>query len=219
MALSDNAFIGVDYFNLMSGDELVIESSSGQSNDELRLINLINSITKFFECFCNRTLKTRDFSYISTDLSYNPQYSIFDPPPKETFWFPTYPVNTLTTFIIGEDVILPSINYEDNDGYFLYNHIGKLIYSYGFDYGCLQNIKVKWNGGYKTTHEEYAELQYLTYLFTKSLFDNDPNQDGIISETLGNYKYTKTNPKDLSQYLGVPSFIFHTLNNYKRYSI
>lgn len=220
MAISSNAFIDIDYFNQMAGDEdLIVISSSEQSIDELRLETLINITTKFFEEFCNRLLKARDFSYDPASDNYNPEYSIFDPPLKTIFWFPTYPVNSITEFTISDTAIIASTGYADDSGYFLYSKTGKLVYSYGFDYGYIQNIKVKWNGGYDTTHEEYKELQYLTYLFVKYLWDNDPNDDGLISETLGNYKYTKASAKDLAKYFGVPPFIFYTLTNYKRIAI
>lgn len=220
MAISEHAFIDIDYFNLMANDEdLVVISSSGQSDDESRLENLINVTTKFFEEFCNRPLKARDFSYDPLSVNYSPEYAIFDPPPKTIFWFPTYPVNSITEFIISATTIIAATDYTDDTGYFLYSKNGKLVYSYGFDYGYIQNVKVKWNGGYNSNHQEYSDLQYLTYLFVKFLWDNDPNDDGLISETLGNYKYTKASAKDLAKYFGMPPFIFHSLSNYKRIAI
>lgn len=220
MSINSNSFIDIDYYNSMVGEsDLIIVSSSGQSYDEIRLTNLINMVATFMELFCDRLLKARDFSYISTEDSYDPKYSIFDPPPKSIFWFPTYPVNTITTFIISDTTILPASSYDDDTGYFLYNSTGKLVYYYGFDYGYNQNIKVKWNGGYTTDHKEYEELQYLQYLLVNNFWNNDPNDDGLLSETLGNYKYTKADPKTLAKFFGVPPFIFYSLSNYRRTAI
>lgn len=209
--LLSSAFIDVDYFRIITDDDI----DSG-SNDEKRLIYLINSVTKIFENICGRKLKSRNFSYDSTSDDYDPLYAIFDPPPEKIFWFPTYPVNSLTTLIISDETITASTGYDDDDGYFLYSKTGKLYYSYGFDYGYNQNIKTIWNGGYSSTDDEYAELQYLTYQVVKKLWDGDPTSDDLLSEKLGSYQYTKANPNDLAKFFGLPSFVFYNLFNFKK---
>lgn len=216
--LSEHAFIDIDYFNQMADDNLVVESSSGQSTDELRLVALINSVTVFMEKFCNRPLKARDFSYISTDSSYNPQYAIFDPPSGENFWFPTYPVNSITTFLVSGTAIVPTAEYDlSDDGYVLYASMGKLYYPYGFDLGYRQNVKIKWNGGIQEGTDEYEQLKYIQYLFVRQLFDSDPINDDIVSETLVNYSYKKASSKELAEYFGIPLFVFNRLEQYRRF--
>lgn len=219
LTISDSSFIDVDYFNMMAGEVLVPVSSSSQSVDEMRLITLINSMAYFMENFCGRLLKARDFSYDPNDTAYNPQYSIFDPPDKDTFWFPVIPVNELTEFIITDETIVPATDNLGEDGYILYPTKGALYYALGFDAGYKQNIKAIWNGGIDETlqPDDYAQLQYIQYLLSKQMFDSDPINDNIIKETLANYDYTKANPKDLAEYMGVPIFVFNLLGTYKRY--
>jgi hypothetical protein len=212
--LLDSAFIDVSYFEENSG--LTITPGS---DDETRLIYLINTAVDVLEGICGRKLKARDFSYDPLDSDYDQEYSIFDGPSGINFWFPTYPINSLTTLIISEDTIIPATGYDDNDGYFLYNKSGKLVYYYGFDYGYNQNVKINWNGGYNSNHDEYAELQYLTYQLVKKLWDGNPGDDELISETLDNYKYTKASPKDLAKFFGLPPFVFYNLFKYKRITV
>lgn len=210
-SLLSSAFIDSAYFRYMTEEEI-----DEGSEDEIRLIYLINAITVMFEKVCGRKLKARDFSYDPLSVNYDFQYSIFDPPPRTIFWFPTYPVNSLTTFIVSDDTITEATDYEDTDGYFLYPENGKLVYSYGFDYGYNQNVKAVWNGGYSSTNSAYNELQYLTYQVVKKLWDSEPGDDEKISETLDNYKYTKASPEQLSKFFGMPPFVFYNLFNYKR---
>jgi hypothetical protein len=219
LTVSANSFIDVDYFNLMAGEVLVPVSSSGQSEDEMRLITLINMTVGFMENFCNRLLKARDFSYDSNDEAYNSAFAIFDAPEKDTFWFPTVPVNELTEFIVSDETITAATDNLGEDGYILYPTKGLLYYSYGFNSGYKQNIKIKWNGGIDdiTSIDDYNQLQYIQYLLTKQMWDGDPINDGIISETLANYTYEKSNPKDLAEFMGVPIFVFNLLGTYKRY--
>lgn len=220
LTVSANSFIDVDDFNMMAGETLVPVSSSTQSADEMRLITLINSVVGFMEKFCNRLLKARTFSYLPADiLTYDPQHSIFDPPKGDTFWFPTAPVNSITTFMISDEVIIPTTNYDADDGYVLYAVKGSLFYYDGFDYGSRQNVKVKWNGGIAVDTDDYTQLQYIQYLFVKNLYDNDPSNDDIIAETFSNYSYKKSTSKDLATYLGIPSFVFNRLALFRRHVI
>lgn len=220
ITVSSNSFIDVDDFNMMAGETLVPVSSSTQSADEMRLITLINSVIGFMERFCNRLLKARTFSYLPADvLTYDPSNSIFDPPKGDTFWFPTYPVNSITTFLISDIAVTPATTYDADDGYVLYSAKGNLFYYDGFDYGSRQNVKVKWNGGIVSGTDDYTQLQYLQYLFVKNLWDSDPSNDDIISETFSNYSYKKSTSKDLATYLGIPSFVFNRLALFRRYAI
>jgi hypothetical protein len=219
LTVSENSFIDVDDFNLMAGSTIVPVSSSTQSADELRLITLINTVILFMEKFCDTLLKARDFSYVVGETAYNPEYSIFDPPEGTSFWFPVIPVNSITTFLISDEVITPATTYEADDGYVLYSQKGNLFYYGGFDYGYRKNIKIKWNGGIVENTNDYTELQYLQYLFVKYLWDDDPVNDNIISETFSNYAYKKSNVKDLAEYLGIPMFVFNRLYNFKRHNI
>lgn len=213
MSLSSHAFIDRTYFNSMSG-----ESISAGSADETKLFNLINFSVKVFDSFCKRKLKARDFSYVSSSVNYDPEYSIFNPPIGDTFWFPTYPVNSLTTFIISSDTITEATDYDDIDGYYLYKHLGKLVYEYGFDPGYNKNIKAVWNGGYNSTNhpDDYASLQYLQYCFVKELWSSVPGDDRIISESIGNYRYTLASPDALAKFFGISPVIFHNLSRFKR---
>jgi hypothetical protein len=215
--ISSKSFIDIDYFNIMASEELV-SVTYGQSFDEIRLIHMINSVIGFMEKFCNRTLKARDFSYLPADTSsYDSKNSIFDAPNGNTLWFPTCPINSITTFMISDEVITPATDYQGSDGYILYSTKGCLVYDYGFDYPYRQNIKVKWNGGYVEGTDEYNELKYLQYLFTKQLFDSDPINDGITSETFSNYSYKTGSIKDVAEYFGIPMFIFNRLASYRRH--
>lgn len=215
LTVSEHSFIDIDDFNLMAGETLVPVSSSTQSADEMKLIMLINSVIGFMEKFCNTLLKARDFSYLPADASYDPHYSIFDPPKGDTFWFPVVPVNSITTFLISDIAITPATTYDATDGYVLYSQKGSLFYADGFEYGYRKNVKVKWNGGIVEGTEDYTQLQYIQYLFVKYLWNEEPVNDNIISETFSNYAYKKTNIKDLSEYLGIPMFVFNRLELYR----
>lgn len=207
---SVNSFINSDYFEQFSGLTLTPE-------EIINLDILIDSVLYVFESFCSRKLKARDFSYlVSPD-----DYSVFDGIKGNTFRFPTYPVNSITTFVIDSSTIVPATSYDDVNGYFLYKEKGQLIYSYGFSFGYNQNVKVVWNGGYEITHEAYSLLQNLTYLLVKKLWDDnsgDINPE-ILSETIGNYKYVKMSPQEMSKLFGLPVYIFQNLGRFKRMAI
>ena len=215
--VSANSFIDVNYFNLMANVELV-SITYGQAFNEIRLIYLINSAISFMEKFCNRLLKARDFSYLPADISsYDSKNSIFDGPNGNIFRFPVIPVNGITTFMISDEIITPATNYNADDGYVLYSSKGELYYYDGFDYGSKQNVKVKWNGGIVEGTDDYGQLQYIQYLLARQLFDSDPINDIIVSETFSNYSYKKASIKDLADYLGLPVFVFNRLELYRRH--
>jgi hypothetical protein len=213
VTLSPYAFIDEDYFFYMNNET---EAYDDVEIDKIR--NIINYITNLFEYFCGRKLKARDFySYDEEDME--EEYAIFDPPRGEIFWFPTYPINSITSFTISGVNISEATDYDDTIGYFLYKKTGKLVYSYGFDYGYLKNIKVDWNGGYNDTHSEYAELQYLTYNMCSELWSINPGEGNLISETIGNYKWLKMSPKDLDNFKGLYPNIFFALSKYRKFYI
>lgn len=213
MALSSYALIDLSYFNTQSGLGIVTGTS-----DETKLFAIINAVTDIFEKICGRHLDERTYSYLSASENYNPEYAIFDAPPKTTFWFPTYPVSTLTTFIISDTTVTEATDYDDSDGYTLYKHTGKLVYEYGFDYNYMKNIKTVWTGGYNSGHQEYADLQYLTYLVVKKIWDSPPNEDEILSETIGNYRFSRSSVKELSGKFGLPTFVFEQIFKFKRFA-
>jgi len=209
--LSEYAFIDEEYFLYTSG-----ETEDSNNSDKINI--LINYVTNLFEYFCGRKLKARDFySYDEEDME--EEYAIFDPPKGNTFWFPTYPINSITSFTISGINISEATNYDNTTGYFLYKKTGKLVYSYGFDYGYNKNIKVDWNGGYNNTHSEYSELQYLTYLMCSELWNVNPGESNLISETIGNYKWMKMSPKDLDNFKGLYPNIFFALSKYRKFFI
>ncbi|MDY0313749.1 MAG: hypothetical protein RBR32_01600 [Bacteroidales bacterium] len=208
-----NSFIDIAFF------EMLYQSEVSNEDERFRLVNIINFVTVMMEEICGRNLKARDYTYDSESNDYDQQYSIFDPPNGTVFWFPTYPVNSITTLIISDDTISAASDYDDNEGYFIYKESGKLVYEYGFDPGYYQNVKVAWNGGYNSSHRKYQELQNLQYLITKKIYDSDVESDSeMISEQLDNYKYIKADPNKLSKFLSISPFVFHNLMRFKRHS-
>jgi hypothetical protein len=211
MASSVNAFISSDYFQQMSDLSLTVDEIS---NLEI----IIDSVMDIFEQFCSRKLKARDFSSDDTSSDYDFEYTIFDPPNKNTLWLPTYPVNSITSITVNDELIIPSTDYSDSTGYFLYPHKGQIYYSNGFSFGYKQNIKIDWNGGYNDNHKSYKTLQQLNYLVVKKLWDDnagDVNPE-LLSESIGNYRYTKMSPKDMSSLFGLPLFVFVNLGRFKK---
>lgn len=215
--LLSSCFIDIDYYNSLLIDYPEDQIDVSIETDKVERFNLIsNYVTTFFEKYTNRLLKSRDYSYLSTDTdSYNPDVTIFDGILGNFFYFPNYPVNSITTFIVSDNIILEASDYSDTSGYFLYKPAGKLKYYGGFDYGYLQNIKIKYNAGYSDTSMEYSTLQYLTFQAVKQLIDMNPSDNLILSETLGSYKYTnKTTSTNKS--LIISSDIILLLDTFKR---
>jgi len=127
MALNDSALINKTYFKQMwDGEEI----------DEDILENLINAVSVAFELFCNRRLKERSYTYDEDDLTdeegeeiegiyYVPEYTIFDGIKGSIFYFPTYPVSLITSFLISGITIteVASTEYTLSDGYKLYKKV------------------------------------------------------------------------------------------------
>lgn len=211
MALNSSSFIDLEYFNTMSGLTIVVGST-----EETIFNNFANSVINLFEYFCSRKLKERDYS--STDEE-DAEFTIFDGINGNTFWFPTYPISEVTLFSISDITILPATSFDDSSGYFLNKKMGKLVYFGGFDPNYLQNIKSDYTGGYNSDSLEYAELQSLSYKMIFDLYNSSSDSSDLVSERIGDYSYTKANPKDMTKYQGLFPNIFFALSKYKRFII
>lgn len=215
MSLNANALLDKTYFEQMW---------QGEDIDQDRLENMINAISSAFEKFCNRTLKERAFTFVEgeedTDsgIYYSLEYTIFDAPPKTTFWFPTYPVAEVSFFEISGVEISLATDYEASNGYMLYNRTGKLVYAYGYDYPYLQNVRVKWKGGYPDSSAEMSQLKYLAFLAIKDVI-NAPQNMTYESEKIGQYSY-KTIPTYFMKSLqGLSPKVFSDISKYRREAI
>jgi hypothetical protein len=220
MGLNNNALIDTTYFYQMYVDEDWLEDEK----EKTRIEEMINAVSSEFEKFCNRKLKARDYTYDPEDTSdysiENLHYAIFDAPQGSTFWFPTYPVNSITEFIISGTAITvaASNDYDASDGYMLYPRRGKIIYGQGFDYSYLQNVQIKWNGGYDDDHESMSDLKYLCFSAIKQ-FINAPDNEMLQSERIGNYTYKLMSPEFQRELRGLAPTIFENLMSFKRVAI
>jgi len=209
VALSAYSFIDDKYYKIMEDVEDI--------DDKNKVHHIMNFSISFMEDFCNRKLKARDFSYVigsedDENTDYDEKYSIFDSKKGTIFYFPTYPVNSISALYISGVEIVAATYYLDTEGYFLYKESGKLVYYDGFDYDYNQNIKIKWNGGYSSTDLHYSELQYIQYNIAKKFIEEDIIDTGLLSESLGNYRYSKATPEEMSETMGLPVFIFKKFN-------
>ena len=214
--LNENALIDIDYYYAMIGDQ-----AEGDLEERNAIEALINAVSSEFEKFCNRKLKARNYTYDSGDTDdYDINllhYALFDAPEGYTFWFPTYPVNSVSEFKVSGTAIsvAASDDYDASDGYLLYPRRGKLVYGQGFDYNYLQNIQIKWNGGYSDDHEAMADLQYQCFSAVKQ-FINAPDNEMLQSERIGNYTYKLMSPEFQKQLRGLAPSIFENLMPYKK---
>jgi len=214
MALNPNAIIDSDYWG---------QVYTGADRDPEQLDELINFASSLFESFCNRQLVERVYTYVSDDeneennIFYKPEYTVFDAPINNVFWFPTYPVKSITSFSISGSVITEAIttDYTATDGYILKKSIGKLIYAYGFDYSYLQNIYIVWSGGYSVNDSEFSILRHLCFLFIKDLI-NSPKNMTLKSEKIGQYNYATIPTNLLSRFYGLSPFVFNSLKKFRR---
>jgi hypothetical protein len=217
MALNKNALIDTTYYFQMANDEEMLEDERIKNMIEA----MINAVSMQFEIFCNRVLVERTFTYDDTDTdNYDANYlhyAVFDPPKTATFWFPTYPVASITEFSIsGETLsVAASDDYDASDGYILYNRRGKLIYAQGFDFGYLQNIKTIWKGGYAEDSQEISELKYLCFMAIKN-YVNAPENSMMESERMGNYSYKLMSPFFQKELRGYSPQIFENLMKYRK---
>lgn len=214
MALNSNAIIDTTYWSqVWEGTEV---------NSE-RLDALINFASTVFETFCNRRLVERTYTHVVADeneankIFYKPDYTIFDAPKDSVFWFPTYPVKSITSFSISGTVLsaATSTDYTATDGYILKDREGKLIYTGGFDYNYMQNILVVWKGGYSDDDAEMYALKHLCYLFIKDYINAPPNMT-MKSEKIGQYSYATIPSYTLNKLQGFSPFVFNALKKYRR---
>lgn len=217
MSLNKNALIDSTYYFTQSGDSDILEDERAKTMIE----DMINAVSTQFEIFCNRVLKERTFTYDDSDSeNYDVNflhYAIFDAPKAATFWFPTYPVASVTSFYVSgtEITVADEDDYDASDGYILYNRRGKLVYSQGFDYPYLQNVKVIWKGGYADESQELSELKYLCYMAIKN-YVNAPENSMMESERMGNYTYKLMSPFFQKELRGYSPQIFENLMKYRK---
>ena len=216
MSLNMNAIMDEDYFNNMwEGDEV----------DSVVLEHLINAASTAFEIICKRNLIERTYTFTlseqdaETKIEYNLSYTTFDAPKNNIFWFPTYPVASITSITVSGTAVTVANDYTADDGYVLYSNNGKLIYNEGFDYPYLQNVQIKWKGGYSSSSFEIAHLRYLMFLTMKDLL-NAPANMQYQSETIGQYSYKTVSPNQLAGMLqGLSPKVFADLSKYRREAI
>lgn len=218
LELNANALIDIETFYHMF--KILVDGSLDEEDPDKKITITwaINSVSKAFESFCNRPLKAQDYTYDQTKAWYSQSMSIFDPPRYSTFFFPTYPINSVTIFTVRDIIIPLSTNGLATDGYILYNKTGKLIYEQGFDYGYFQTIKTSWNGGYNIESDEMAELQALCFKMVKAILTAQSNPM-LQSETIGGYQYQMFSPTVISNMKGMSPDVFQSLGRYKREAI
>lgn len=231
--LASNALMDLKTFYRMYQQQVDPNFTEDAGNRDEFVTRTINAASTIFDKFCNRRLKAQWYSYDPVDAApideddpeedgivyeHNLEYTIFDPPKGYVFWFPTYPVNTITIFSVRDVTITPSTDYLATDGYVLYNKQGKLIYEQGFDFGYYRTIKVKWNGGYANNSFEMFELQQLLFESIKVMI-NAPQNPLFQSETIGSYQYENYSATVLNNLKGMSPQTFANLGRFRRESI
>lgn len=217
MSLNKNALIDSTYYFQMSDNEDLLEDERAKNMIE----DIINAVSTQFEKFCNRILVERTFTYLTTDtVNYDINYlnyCIFDAPKLASLYFPTYPVTTLTKLEISgiEISAAASDDYDASEGYILYRNNGRIIYSPGFDFPYLQNVKIIWKGGYNDDHPEMSDLKYLCYMAIKN-YVNAPDNSMMESERMGNYTYKLMSPLFQKELRGYSPQIFENLMKYRK---
>lgn len=218
LTLNANALLDLNTFYHMYKTLVNSNLDEDDPDKKIMITWAINGVSESFERFCNRPLKARDYSYLPADASYNPDFAIFDPPKANVFWFPTYPVNSLTTFLVYDTAVTASTDNLATDGYILYNKTGKLIYDQGFYIGYYKTIKTKWNGGYSTTSYELAELQMLCFKMINALLQMKSNPL-LQGETIGGYQYQLFSPTLINTMRGMAPDVYAALGRYRREAI
>ena len=217
MALNKNALIDSTYYFQMSDNESMLEDERAKNMIE----DIINAVSTQFEKFCNRVLVERTFTHdISDTDNYDVAflyYSIFDAPKLATIYLPTYPVSSITKLeISGTEISAASVDdYDASEGYILYTSAGRIIYSPGFDFPYLQNVKIIWTGGYNDDHPEMSDLKYLCYMAIKN-YVNAPDNSMMESERMGNYTYKLMSPFFQKELRGYSPQIFENLMKYRK---
>lgn len=217
MSLNKNALMDTTYYFQMSDDEAMLEDERAKTMIE----DMINAVSTQFEVFCNRLLAERTFTYDDADTdNYDLNllhYAVFDAPKAANFWFPTYPVSSITYFgVSGTEIsVAAADDFDASDGYLLYPRKGKLVYTQGFDYPYLQNVKAIWTGGYNEDHVELADLKHLCYMAIKN-YVNAPENTMMESERMGNYTYKLMSPYFQKALRGFSPQIFENLMKYRK---
>lgn len=215
LSLNSNALMTLDMFYHMYKTMISGSLDEGDPDKKIMVTWAINGVSEAFERFCNRTLKARDFSYDPQDKDYDEDNSTFDPPPKNVFWFPTYPVNSIASFVVYGVNVPVSTNNLATDGYILYNKTGKLIYDQGFYLGFYKTIKVNWNGGYDDDSYEMGELQMLAFKMINALLQSKSNPL-LQAETIGGYQYQLFSPTLINTMRGMAPDVYASLGRYRR---
>jgi len=210
--LSPRSFVDLEYYKLASGETFEDDSDEAQN-----VIVMLNSTIKLMENICKKPLKERliTFDPLEEDYELDEDLSIFDGITGDTFWFPLDPINSINRLIISGNAIPKCESYLDTEGYYLYPKLGKLKCYRGFDHGYLGNIYIEYSAGYKSGSEEFNDLQKIQ-MDMVSNFNENGSDSNYISETIGNYRYQKATPKDLSNDFGIPLSVFNRLNYYRR---
>ena len=169
------------------------------------LTALTNNIVSFMEEYTGRKLKARDYSYL---VPADKVDAIGDGDGACYFFTSQYPINTITTLYIGDNLIAAAPDWDDDSGYKFYNDQGKIYYAYGFD-KYRQNILLVYNAGYADGTPEYSELNMIQCALTAYIF-NHRDKLGFKQEFLGRYRYTRGTFKDAD------SWIFESLDRYRR---
>jgi len=180
-----------------------LTSSDVTANSTL-LETLVNQVASFMERYTSRKLKARDYDYSSDSDTTD---SIGDGDGTTRFYTKQWPINSVTTLVIGDDTISAASDWDD-DGYFIYPNEGCIYYEDGFD-KYKQNIKLKYNAGYNADHSEYDLLKMITCALVGYIWENR-DKLGFRQEFLGRYRYTKGSFKD------VDSWVWETLDSFKR---
>lgn len=191
------ALAGLDDLRSLIGDEVM----EGDNISTFELI--VRQISGFMEGYTHRKLKARDYSYL---VAADSEDAIGDG--NGDCWFHTkqYPINSVTTLIIGDTAVTEGT--WDTAGYILYKRQGKIYYENGFD-NYRKNVKLVYNAGYDDDSEGYADLNFVCCALCQYIWDNKERL-GLKSEFLGRYRYTRGNFKDTDEW------IFKTLDRYVR---
>ena len=165
---------------------------------------LIRQISAFMEEHTDRKLKARDYTYL-TDL----EDALGDGDGGTQFFTKQYPINSITTLIIGDTTVTESPDW-DEAGYVIYGNRGMIYYETGFA-SYRKNVKLVYNAGYEEDSSDYSQLNLICCMLVKYIWDNKDSL-GLKSEMLGRYRYTRGNFKDTD------GWIFESLDKYNRKS-
>jgi hypothetical protein len=152
----------------------------------------------------DRKLKARDYTYL-TDL----EDALGDGDGGTQFFTKQYPINSITTLIIGDTTVTESPDW-DEAGYVIYGNRGMIYYETGFA-SYRKNVKLVYNAGYEIDSSDYSQLNLICCMLVKYVWDNKDSL-GLKSEMLGRYRYTRGNFKDTD------GWIFESLDKYNRKS-